>query len=408
MDTRQVTDMSQMFLNCRSLKELDLSSFTTSQVKDMSQMFDGCSDLRTLNVSNFNTSQVTNMNGMFSGCETLEKLDLSSFDTTNVKNMDNMFESSDALKSIKLGKKFVVPSEQRKKLKLVDKSWINIGTGTEDNPKPTNKKGINSLELVSMPDKGNWVVKPEHEYHGPMTVKVNTNLDEDMTETVPENIQPEYVGSKFEMEVPFKENYITDRKTIEVVALKDHLEAKDKVTYSEVRTESTVETPEMVVKDVPTPVARPVAPVAAVQEKPRVKGEITDFKNYVTIHPDLMVAKTYNSTGKVLVPILQRDHSWYSDKQMLLDGTKYYHVVDDEWVKAEDVYLYEDTKSVIKTTDKPITRMVDSHLNLVDNRGLVANQKIESAKVAMFNEHKYYQVTTDEFVDSNDIVVVNG
>ena len=81
-------------------------------------MFDGCSDLRTLDISNFNTSQVTNMNGMFAGCETLEKIDLSNFDTTNVKSMDKMFESSDALKSIKLGKKFVVPSEQRKKVKV--------------------------------------------------------------------------------------------------------------------------------------------------------------------------------------------------------------------------------------------------------------------------------------------------
>lgn len=405
MDTRQVTDMSQMFLNCRSLKELDLSSFTTSQVKDMSRMFDGCSDLRTLDISNFNTSQVTNMNGMFAGCETLEKLDLSNFDTTNVKSMDKMFESSDALKSIKLGKKFVVPSEQRKKLKLVDKSWIDIRTGTEDNPKPANKKGINSLELVSMADKGNWIVKPDHEYHGPMTVKINNNLDEDIVVTVPKDIQPEYVGSKFEVAVPTKDNYITDKKTVKVVALEDSLEAEDKVIYSEVKTDTKVEEPAMTVSDEPTPVARPAA---AVQEKPLVKGKITDFMNYVTIHPDVTVAKTYSSTGKALVPILQGNHSWYSDKQMMLEGTKYYHVVDDEWVKAEDVYLYKETKSVIQTKDKPITRMIDSHLNLVGNRALVAMQKMESDKIALLNNHKYYQVTTNEFVDSDEVNVVNS
>ncbi|GEO79617.1 hypothetical protein FD29_GL000803 [Companilactobacillus mindensis DSM 14500] len=93
---------------------------------------------------------------------------------------------------------------------------------------------------------------------------------------------------------------------------------------------------------------------------------------------------------------------------MMLEGTKYYHVVDDEWVKAEDVYLYKETKSVIQTKDKPITRMIDSHLNLVGNRALVAMQKMESDKIALLNNHKYYQVTTNEFVDSDEVNVVNS
>ena len=172
MDTSQVTSMSQMFFNCRSLKKLDLSSFETHKVEDMSQMFNGCSDLRTLNITNFDTSNVKNMNGMFAGCETLEELDLSNFDTTNVKSMNNMFASTDALKAIKMGEKFVIPNKQVQDLKLADRTWINIGRGTVNNPKPTDKVGIGSDDLLKQTDKGNWVVKPETEYHGPFTVQI--------------------------------------------------------------------------------------------------------------------------------------------------------------------------------------------------------------------------------------------
>ena len=41
--------MSNMFSKCRSLKELNLSSFNTSQVTDMSYMFFICDKLKILN-----------------------------------------------------------------------------------------------------------------------------------------------------------------------------------------------------------------------------------------------------------------------------------------------------------------------------------------------------------------------
>ena len=44
-----ITNMSYMFCNCSSLKEIDLSSFNTNQVTDMSSMFEGCSSLEKLN-----------------------------------------------------------------------------------------------------------------------------------------------------------------------------------------------------------------------------------------------------------------------------------------------------------------------------------------------------------------------
>ena len=47
-DTSNVTNMSYMFYNCRSLTKLDLSSFNTSKLINMSNMFFGCDALKNL------------------------------------------------------------------------------------------------------------------------------------------------------------------------------------------------------------------------------------------------------------------------------------------------------------------------------------------------------------------------
>ena len=60
--------MLDMFRECSSLKELNLSNFYTNNVTDMGNMFRECSSLKELNLSNFNTDNVTDMVFMFDGC----------------------------------------------------------------------------------------------------------------------------------------------------------------------------------------------------------------------------------------------------------------------------------------------------------------------------------------------------
>ena len=101
-NTNQVTNMSWMFSNCTSLKKLNLSSFNTSKVTDMSWMFDNCSSLKELNLSSFNTTQVINMHSMFDNCSLLKELDLSTFNTNNVNDMSWMFRNCSSLKKLNL------------------------------------------------------------------------------------------------------------------------------------------------------------------------------------------------------------------------------------------------------------------------------------------------------------------
>ncbi len=97
IDTSEVINMKEMFSDCSSLKELDVSKFNTSQVVNMSDMFHGCTVLTKLDLSNFDTSKVTDMEWMFYACSSLKEIDLSNFDTSKVTNMEWIFGYCDAL-----------------------------------------------------------------------------------------------------------------------------------------------------------------------------------------------------------------------------------------------------------------------------------------------------------------------
>ena len=102
LDTSQVCDMTYMFYNCASLIELNLNNIDTSNVKNMSNMFAKCSLLNSLNVNNFKTFNVIDMSNMFYGCSSLKTMTLSNFDTSHVTNMNRMFVRCYSLKSLNL------------------------------------------------------------------------------------------------------------------------------------------------------------------------------------------------------------------------------------------------------------------------------------------------------------------
>ena len=91
-DTSGVSNMSGMFMNCRSLQFLDVSGLDTSKVRSMEGMFCKVSSVEKLDLSNFNTENVNNMQEMFSCMGSLKELDVSSFNTSQVMFMDKMFD----------------------------------------------------------------------------------------------------------------------------------------------------------------------------------------------------------------------------------------------------------------------------------------------------------------------------
>ena len=99
-DSSNVTNMSNMFYNCKNITSLDLRNFNTSNVTDMSGIFNYCTKLAYLDLSTFNTKNVLNMSKMFAYCNHLKVLDLTNFDTSNVSDMSEMFIRCVSMKSL--------------------------------------------------------------------------------------------------------------------------------------------------------------------------------------------------------------------------------------------------------------------------------------------------------------------
>ena len=58
----------QLFNYCRSLTSLNLSNFNTRNVTNMGNMFDSCSGLTSLDLSKWDISEGTIITNMFKGC----------------------------------------------------------------------------------------------------------------------------------------------------------------------------------------------------------------------------------------------------------------------------------------------------------------------------------------------------
>jgi len=82
--TSNVTDIREMFKDCTSLKELNLTNFDTSKVTNMNKLFYNCIHLESIDVSNFDTKNVKDMSYLFYGCTERKSLDVKNFDTSNV------------------------------------------------------------------------------------------------------------------------------------------------------------------------------------------------------------------------------------------------------------------------------------------------------------------------------------
>ena len=74
-----------MFLNCKSLKNLNLFNFNTQKATDMSDMLWIYESLTNLDLLNFNTQNVTNMSDIFGRCNSLKKQNIITKDNNILK-----------------------------------------------------------------------------------------------------------------------------------------------------------------------------------------------------------------------------------------------------------------------------------------------------------------------------------
>ena len=97
-----LTNLNNIFQDCNSLKEADLSQLNTSYVTQMEYTFDRCSALKQINFGDFNTSLVTSMKNMFSFCSSLTEINIKNTNTFNLEDISGMFIGCSSLKEIKI------------------------------------------------------------------------------------------------------------------------------------------------------------------------------------------------------------------------------------------------------------------------------------------------------------------
>ena len=105
-NAKNVTDMRQMFYQCSSLQNIDLSDFNAQNITNMSHMFCNCSSLQKLDLSHLDTQRVNDISCMLSGCSSLIEVNLTKFNTQNVIYMNHLFSFCSSLKNIDLSNFF--------------------------------------------------------------------------------------------------------------------------------------------------------------------------------------------------------------------------------------------------------------------------------------------------------------
>lgn len=136
--------------------------------------------------------------------------------------------------------------------------------------------------------------------------------------------------------------------------------------------------------------------------------EVIDSIQYISTHPKQPAVDIFDFNGKKAgTRQLAPASNWYSDKIMTLNGTKYYRVAVNEWIKAASAYEYTPGNSLVRTTLNQ-TRMdaktlINSERELVKNRALANGTDWQTDRVAILNGKKYYRVATNEFIKTDDV-----
>ncbi|TEY00734.1 BspA family leucine-rich repeat surface protein [Campylobacter sp. US33a] len=92
IDTSNITDMSELFLNSTRTDFSGIENWDVSNVFSMRAMFYGAENFNQ-DISKWNVGKVFDMAGMFKGCIEFNQ-DISKWNTSNVFDMDSMFENA--------------------------------------------------------------------------------------------------------------------------------------------------------------------------------------------------------------------------------------------------------------------------------------------------------------------------
>lgn len=132
-------------------------------------------------------------------------------------------------------------------------------------------------------------------------------------------------------------------------------------------------------------------------------------KNEVVFVINSKGAPTYLDTKNDVGRVLDDESAWKTDRTVMINGEKYYRVSTNEYIKSSDVIQGIVQKGIIKIVNPLGAKMyLDADTSNVDKtRQLSKNSLWIFDRIVKVNNHTYYRVATNDWVDSNDVNLVN-
>ena len=141
------------------------------------------------------------------------------------------------------------------------------------------------------------------------------------------------------------------------------------------------------------------------------EADVEDIKATLATFADKPAVDIYNFDNNQMSIAANRklgtDTGWLTDQKLNFNGETYYRVATDEWVKANQVYLYKADLLNLKAhtdSDKELIRAEGDVLN----HNLAKGTQFTSDRIAYINGQEYYRVSANEFIKVSDADVING
>lgn len=382
LDTSNVTSMYGMLSNNPNLKTVSGLNWDLGKAQDISGLLSDNKNLENADLSSLkNVNAVTDISEMFESDPLLKDVDISSFDTKNVDTSDDVFKNSNSLAKINFGSNF-----------KLNKSTVAVPMRGKDgwmNTKDATKKIANNEIASTSPVDGTYTLTAPS-----VTAKVliHSNAGDVYSEPVTGE-----QGQTISVPVPNKPGYkIVGPKSVSAIVNTDgKIQTTEMAEYKQIGngggnsgTTNTVVVNHNVVKYV---------------DKPTIVHE----NNLVSTHFDQSYFNLYNLEDNTMVKsgtrALAKGTDWFSDEVTSVDGLEYYRVATNEWIRANDVYVYIPSNRIVTIKNDRSARLKDAQDDLIGNRALGNGTSWKSDRVTKFDNKTYYRVATNEFASIDDI-----
>ncbi|GEO63937.1 BspA family leucine-rich repeat surface protein [Companilactobacillus nantensis] len=411
--------IESMFMNAR-VKNINMPDFKADSdtVTSANSMFNTIM-ADTVSIPNFDGSKIQDWGSAFYGAH-IKKLDISTWNMLTNSDIGMFYQA--IINQITLGPANKFPEYTNLYFKDysdtdtdADSSdqWVSIGkNGVVDPSTSFYARSGYKDDSGNIHDSGNVHDGIDHSYDGsgkvgvktfvPMvgiigkvTLNAPTTVDGKAGEDV---VYPDLygkIGVPITLDVPSKEGYRADKKTITATVTDKGITTDDVINYTKIPTGGGSGTSENIF----------------ISDRPQ-----TSDAHRISIYPDQGNVTLYKQEGQKFVPITNREveagSDWYFDKVANVGSEnsdmKYYRVSTNEWVRANQAYLYQPNKVIIRTNAGAPKQLIHAEGTLATSRMLSPDTDWYSDLIGDLGESQYYRVATNEFVKKSDVTVIKN